>query len=360
MLQKLKSLISVFIIGCSTQMMGCNVEAAEISGFAYATVFGDDNWQKDRSVVAVNIDHMTDVVDIRGQVSTYANAPIRRLTIGHTFNTYRDGSLTVRAGRFSRVDSFFDNVLDSPSASGMALLPMAGYNYRMFQGAFTLMDGVKISAQQHFGDHMISGHYSRGYMVIPDQKEYQNEVLHKVYSGIRLDSMIGDTIELHHEYGNFHSYISKTLYGANAVLIASDATSKYVAANAHQADYTLRKFGVRYDNDDLFVMVERSEGNTETYATNGATKARGFAYDTSRTVGVYLANSWTVYAGQSYGENVVAKTEAKDGFIGLTKRVNRLTISADYHEGNGQGWTDYTAVAPYTWRSYVLSTTYQF
>ena len=362
MWQKLKSLISIFVMGCSTQMMGCNVAEAstEVSGFAYATMFGDDHWQKDRYAVAMNVDYMTDVVDIRGQVSSYENAPVRRLTIGRTFNTYKDGSMTIRAGRFSRVDSFFDNVVDAPASSGVAMLPLAGYNYRMFQGAFTLMDGVKLDAQQHFGDHMISAHYSKGYMVVPDQLEYQREVLRGVYQGIHLASNSGDTLELHHEYGNFHTYVSKSLYSASTSLLANDATSKYVAKNAHEADYTLRKAGARYDGDKFFVMVEHAEGNTETYSITGVTKARGFAIDRSKMIGIYLPERWTVYGGHSHGENVTAKTDARDGYIGFTKRFDKLTISADYHEGRGQGWMRYEASKPYEWKSTVVSTTYQF
>jgi hypothetical protein len=342
--------------------MGCNPALAdtEISGFAYNTTFGDQHWQQSRSVVAANFDYTTNVVDVRGQFSTYENEPIRRLTIGRTFNSYKDGHISIRAGRFSRVDSFFNNVVDTPAASGMDILPMAGYNYRMFQGSFTIMDGIKVDTYNHFGDHALSLHYSKGMMVIPDQKEYQNEVLHKVYPGISLDSMVGDTIEFHHEWHNWHSYVSKTLYGATSERLANDTTSHYVATNAHQADYTLRKAGVKYENDLGFVMVERSEGNTETYSITGNTTAIGVAYDTSKTLGWYFMDTWTAYVGQSYGENVTSKTEAKDGFIGVTKRVGRLTVSTAFHEGKGQGWMRYEANSPYEWQSYVISTTYQF
>ena len=362
MLPKLKSLTNVLVLCCAGQMMGCNPVFAdtEVTGFAYNTHFGDQHWQSDRNVLAINVDNMNDYLDTRAQFTNNEYAAIRRATIGKTIHITGGTHLTLQAGRMSRVDSFFNNLVDSPAASGMAVLPMGGYNYRMLQGSFSIADGWKADLQGHLGDHLIHGHWTHGYMTVMDQMNYQQEVLKKQVQGIQLNSMIGDTWELHHEFGNFHEYISRTLYGATTELTQSNATSRYYATNAAKALYDLNKYGIRYDDDNFFAMAEYSSGYSHTYSQSGQKTSITDAWDQSGTVGVYFGDRWSAYIGQSYGRNLTAHTEARDDYFGVTKRWDRLTISADYHDGKSQAWMKYDAVAPYEWKSMVVSTTYQF
>lgn len=350
-------LLSISILFASTALAESNTE---FSGFAYTTQFGDAKWQESKSIVAMNVDHMHDWFDFRAQVSTYESSPVRRLTIGSTFSVSTRSHATVQLGRMSRVNSFFDNVVDTPAASGMALLPMAGYSYRMFQGAFVLADGIKADYALAFNDHMITTHYTHGYMVIPDQKEFKLEVLKKNVDGITLEPMIGDTVELHHEYKSIHTYVSRSRYAATTTLQGTSTLAKYYYANANIAKYDLDKIGVKYDDSLFFVMLEYTTGYSATYSTVGVRTAKTDAWDQATVLGLYIDNGWFVYTGESIGTNLTAKTNAIDRFTGLTKRSGKVTLSAAYHEGRGQGWMRYEALTPYEWKSLVTSLTVQF
>ena len=108
-------------------LIGTAHAETELSGFIYNTSFGDNHWQKDRTILAVNVDSMNDYVDVRAQFANYEYAVVRRATLGKTIHIGNGDSATLQFGRMARVDSFFDNVLDTPAASGMAMLPNAGF-----------------------------------------------------------------------------------------------------------------------------------------------------------------------------------------------------------------------------------------
>lgn len=334
----------------------------EMSGFAYRTNFGDDKWQQSKSVIAINVDHMHELFNVRAQISSYENSPIRRLTIGKTFRLFdvEKSHTTIQVGRVSRINSFFDNVIDTPATTNMAILPMAGYSYRMFQGAFVLVDGFKIDQTIIIDNHMFTMHYTYGDMFIPNQKEFKLEVLKKDISGITLESQIGNTVELHHEYDCWHTYISKSKYSSSTTLQDSNATAKYYYNNANITKYDLDKVGIMFDNDNYFGMIEYTVGYSAAYSINDVRTAKSDAWDQSTVIGVYLNDGLFLYTGESIGRNLTAKRDAVERFTGVTKKNNNATLSIAYHEGSGQGWMRYEALGPYEWKSLVTSLTVQF
>lgn len=357
----LKHLLLLISLLCPSVAIAEPIESnTEISGFAYTTQFSDQSWHNSKTVMAINVDHMHKFFDIRWQITTYENSPIRRLSIGTTRYITEHSYATFQLGRVSRFNSFFDNIVDTPAASGMAMLPQAGYSYRMWQGAFVLADGAKLDYTLGIKDHLVTAHYTRGYMVIPDQKEFKLELLKKNIDGITFEPNDGNTFELHHECKDYHGYISTSRYAVNNTLQSNTPTAKYYYTNANIAKYDLYKAGLKYDNGKLFGLVEYTNGYSHVYSITGTLKAKTEAVDQAVVLGMYFGEGWFIYTGESLGTNLTAKTNALENFTGITKRLKSLTMSVAYHEGRGQGWMKYEALPPYEWKSVVTSVTYQF
>ncbi len=127
----------------------------QASGFLFGTYFSQHDWYADRQQIAINGDITSDWVNFRTQVNSRDDGTLRRVTIEKDFSIGKKGEVTLKYGRFARVNSFFDSVTDTPAAAGMALLPQSGYNYRMYDGSFVLMDGYQIVPKVHFGDNLV-------------------------------------------------------------------------------------------------------------------------------------------------------------------------------------------------------------
>jgi hypothetical protein len=237
---------------------------------------------------------------------------------------------------------------------------MGGYSYRMFTGAFVMMDGVKLDTSWRASKHLVTLYTSAGYMVIPSQYDLKQELFHIDIAGVRLDPTLGSTVELHDEFGNWHTYIAKSEYRIESVDTGNTPTSRYIASNYATAEYILDRVGIKFDDNNFFAIVEYLNGHTQAQNKTGRITSVVDAIDYSVTVGKYCGDGLSAYMGHTKGQNLTAKTNAEDMWVGGTKRVGSFTASLDYHVGYGQGWMRYDATPNYKWNSFVVSTTYQF
>ena len=332
----------------------------ELSGYAYTTIFSDHQWYDNRSVAAINGDFMYDHVAVRGQASTYPDIPIRRLTI-ETDTHIPNGELVVKVGRFSRVNGFYDNIVDTPASSHMAILPQSGYSYRLFSGAFSIMDGIKSETSWVVHDNRIATYLSYGHMVIPCQSDLQNEVLHKNIPFLELRSIPGYSAELHDEVGPFHIYIAESMYGVTMDSINSkDRTSNAVAKTYHVVHYHLDKVGIKFENDFWLASTEYFKGNTHAFTQTDVVTYHLDAEDFNVVLGAYVKEHWFVYTSKSHGHNLTAGTSNNENVYGVTYAYRPFTVSVEKHLGAGNGWQKYGVPPSADINSWVSTITYQF
>lgn len=340
----------------------------EMSGFAYATLFSDSNLHDNRYVTAMNADYSTDLLDFKGQISNYTESPIRRLTVERSFSIGKKSDVTIKLGRFSRINSLYNNILDTPASTSMAMLPMASYPYRFFSGAFTIMDGAKVDFQTKLGDHALSTHFSYGDLVIGSQDSLQNEFFRTTIKGMELASTPAYTVEQHYEHGDFKVYASRSEYNAYSKVTELNPTSNYIVSTYKTQNYHLDKAGIKWDNGKYLVMYEASNGdltaasviNTPTYSETST--------DNYLLVGFRPTPSVLIYTGQSISDGqindmasrYIIPTGNKDTFAGISSNFGKAFIALEYHRGSGQYWMKYDALAPHTWSSWVTSVAYQF
>ena len=150
-------------------------DALQVSGFVYATEFSDSDWYNGRNIAAVNIDYDTNLLAFRTQLQSYDNQHIRRLVAEYSMSPFSNVEFIGQVGRFSRVDALFNGVTDNPASYQMAMMPNAGYSYRMFNGAFVIMDGVTLQTSWRNQDMLIKVRYSEGKSAIPSQSDIIEE-----------------------------------------------------------------------------------------------------------------------------------------------------------------------------------------
>lgn len=329
-----------------------------INGFLYNTSFSQTSFHEPRTVLAVNFDADYGPLAFRAQAGTY-DETVRRAVVEYSTNIGEVSDITYQAGRFARVDSFFNGIVDTPASSQMAMLPLAGYSYRMFNGAFVLMDGQQIVTTTRHDDIRYSFRAATGHMVIPSQKDIQLEAIHKTDSQLDMvNRKQSYDLGFHIETQNWHWYVARNYYTLNLETDAKDRLHKYIVSKYAEFDYTLDRAGVRYDNKKWFISTEQGNGRTFALSSKNVDTGKLIAEDMNVVTGIYYNNT-VFYTGYSEGRNRTAGTKNTDSFIGITQNYKRTTISLDYHNGNGIGWSKYVNGSP-NWSSFVASITYRF
>lgn len=342
----------------------------QISGFVYATMFQDQDWQNDHYVAATNIDYDFGRWAVRSQISTYKEDPVRRLVLEYSHPITRSLEATYQVGRFARLETFVDGVTNNPGVTGLAVMPMAAYNYKMFNGSFVLMDGVSGKLTYSDGhDGLWSVRYKVGKMVIPEQHSIQMEAFRQEPSGtnkVRLDPRNDSRdIGFHYENNQWHLYLAQNTYQLTTVNLGGSAFAQNVANTYQHIDYRIARAGAKWDNQKYWVQTEWSHDTTKYTNNLGVTTPGTNAFNNNLYIGKYLGDNWNVYYGISYGHNKTARTFNRDKLIGVTWNKGDWTVSTEFHSGLGNSWRKYDApkvAAPDlpSWNSLVTSITYRF
>jgi hypothetical protein len=340
-----------------------------VNGFIYNTTFGDKDWQNGRTVAAINADYFLGSFAARTQLSSYQDQHIRRAVLEYSHPIGSNVEMVYQAGRFTRLESFYEGITDNPGNYKQAILPFGGYSYRMFNGAFVIMDGVQGQATFKLPqDYLLRARYSQGKMTVPSQSDIQKEAFRRVFPGVTIDGT-------NHNYDwalalesvNYKWYVSRNRYHMNVLTDGSNATANVVSNTFNLIDYRVDKAGVRWDNQKYVAQLEWFHDITEIWKKNRSlplasnNNAVGFNW----MLGTYLNDNWSVYAGRSYGRNKVAGSHNDDNYAGVTWNDGPWTVSTEYHKGNGFAWRKYDApfvAAPNVpkWSSWVASVTYRF
>lgn len=332
-----------------------------VTGFVYNTTFSQSNWHDNRSVAAVNLDFDYGNFAARAQIGTY-DSVISRGTLEYSTPIGEQAAVIYQVGRFSRVTAFNDNIVDAPASWNMAIPPFSGYSYRMINGSFALMDGHRLLVPYRTdAGNMITFKASYGRSVI-SQEEMQREAFKSYNPDIQLRGEHGAyDLALHYETKHWHFYTSQSFYEFSSSTSSSNPRVLYAVNNFKNITYTLNRAGVKYDNSSWFVRSELIKGMTIASNVSDKETSRVDAVDHNIVIGKYL-DDCIVYGGMSYGKNRTSDTRNYDKFVGVTYKHHKITISLDYHIGEGHAWMKYGVPkdADHRWRSWVISTTYRF
>jgi hypothetical protein len=339
-----------------------------INGFIYNTTCADKDWQNDRTVGALNLDYFTGNFAARTQLSTYSDQHIRRAVLEYSHPIGSNVEMVYQVGRFTRLESFYEGITDNPGNYKQALLPMSGYSYRMFNGAFVIMDGYQGQATFKLpNDYLLKARYSAGKMTIPNQPDIQREAFRQVVPNLSIDSTDANyDWALALESIKYKWYISRNRYHMDVNSATTTGLSNTVSNNFNQIDYKVDKAGVRYDDQSYVGQLEWLHDITEIVnKSRSRVTSNNNAVGYNYLVGKYIGDQWLAYAGRSYGRNKVAKSNNQDNYLGVTWSKGAWTVSGEYHWGHGFAWRKYDApfvAAPNIpeWKSVVASVTYRF
>ena len=333
------------------------------SGFVYNTTFSDNTFHNNRNVVALNadIDYMN--VAFRTQVSIHDSLPIRRAVFEFSNIISEKVEYVYQIGRFSRVNSFYNAVLNPPADYQMAMLPLAGYSYRMFNGSFVLMDGHNFMTTYKMDNgNLIRARIATGRGVINDQENVQREVIGKYDQNLRVETDRNNyDYGLHYDTKEWSLFWSRNDYSTNIGTNSNLKPYKQFEYFYNGAEYHLEKFGVRYDNQKWVISGEYGKGVTKSFSKADLKTSQSMSEDYHIIIGNRITENIYLYSGYSVGFNHTSKTKNFDSFIGTTYNFSPFVMSFEYHSGKGRGWVKYSDTSSEkTWNSWVISTSYRF
>lgn len=356
----LKRLILLISILISTTAIAIDY-GANISGYIFYTTFSDTTFHNNRKVVAINMDADIANTAIRAQVAGLdSSSNIRRLVLEQSMSLYGT-DIIYQIGRFGRVDSFYNGVLDSPGDYQMAILPFAGYSYRMYNGSFTTMDGHNLIVKRKLLDNvLVTGRAALGRGVI-DEESLQQEAFHRYDPNIHMRSNNDNTdLSLKLESADWSVYLAKHKYISHQSTNSPYYLYKYYVNTYNIATYDLNKYGIQYDNKSWYIRSEITQGNTNTITSSKQISSSQKSIDYNIVSGKYFYNN-TIYAGYSNGHNLTKEVHNYDRFIGFTNNYKRFTTSIEYHKGRGAGWVKYgVREGLVSWDTLVASISYSF
>jgi hypothetical protein len=335
------------------------------SGFAYATVFEDHNWQKDTNRIAVNLDATYSFIKLSTQIGTSEHdRHVRRATVELSQPIGERTAVFATYGIFPRLDSFHNNATDNPGSAGTAILPLSGYNYRMNTGTFNALEGSELKVVTRvWNDDLITARYAQGKMVIEDEKDVNAFLYSEYRKGIRVEATNNSNdYSIQYETSNWHFLYAKNFYSAESHLHATDPVSVFIASTYKNLTFTSERIGVKYQDRYGWIQTELIFDNAKYYDHQGKMTYFIDADNSYVIAGVFLNDHLSLYSGYSrgHGNTTNGWIKGQDKYIGITHETGNYAASVEYHEGYAQPWMKYGASPPYNWKSWVCSVTYRF
>ncbi len=333
-----------------------------LTGFVTGTAFSDKDWHTAAYTAALNFDVTKGFWAVRGQIAEPYAQPIRRLVAERSIFVAQGNEVLVQVGRFPRIDSFYNNVTDTPASAEMAILPLAVYNRRIVKNrTFNSLDGAQIIYTiQTLG--IVRLHADYGKMTVENQCETQIEASKlPCRTGYRIDGIRGNyDYGVTYEINNFTLLAYRGDIRAKTVLLnPKDITSVVLSTKASSIDYDTVKFGARYDYHHKWWVQTEMMHNDFSLALPGKPFVSGQrSVNRYVLVGACATDQFCSYASYNHGKNTTGG-KARDLVVGSTYTYNTLTTSLEYHRGSGRSWEKYFAPAA-DWSSWVLSITKGF
>lgn len=334
-----------------------------LSGFATTTVFGDNDWHPNTKSVALNFDTTYEDWAARGQAASSYEQPIRRLVIEHSFPYGPGHDVVIQAGRFPRLDSFYNSVTDAPSSWGLAMLPPGQYNRRMIGNrTFTGIEGVSVAHLTKIGEGLLRVHGDYGRTVVERQCDTQIEATKMpCRDGLEIDGARG-SMDLGATYveGNWTvlAYYGK-LNATTKLLDPSDRVSKALTSQADRILYDAAKIGVKYDDGTWYAQTEVLHNTFKLAKTKSQLVTKQESWNVYLLGGLCLDDGLCTYAEYSRGTSSTITSGANDRAVGATYSMGDATYSLEYHRGLGKSWERYFAISN-NWSTWVMSASWRF
>lgn len=353
-------LISLLV---TTQVYG-DISGLNLSGFAYTTLFQDNDWFDNDSRVAVNFATDFDHVNLLGQIDTQKSQP-RRLAIEYAAPLSDKTSVKFNFGRMVRLDGFYNNVTDSPASHGMSMLPLAIYSRRMLTGTFMLLDGASISGTTKNDGTLMEYGIRFGAPYI-DSNEYLQKEAFRTYAS---------NAQYVRRYNNYDLYYQISIEDHSLLLSINhysidfnnrnpaDKLSSYIAANAARINFDTAKIGYIYDFGRYRFTTEYHYGKTELLSDADKVSAYIKAHSIYGMLGYSISDECEIYSLYNYGRSENTGSQVKDFASGISFDFGRYFFNLEYHDGssNHGTWVKYDAPSgKHTWQSLVVSAALRF
>lgn len=334
----------VLIAGYFAVLSAANAEAIYgTSGFAYQKVYSNNDFRENENRVAVNGYLFTDIagqqINLFGQVATNRemNSPISRLSACLPIKLHDDHESGIRAGKFTRVMGFHNDVSDAPSTARMGMLPQAPYNDLFLTSSFATMDKGAQVYNYWLGEHRsLYTELSVGVVEVGKQDSIQPHLIGTHLSNMEL-SPSDNNWSLFARYEsavNGYSVIAERSYYELewSVVGTPDIYSMMVMAGETEPFMFIDRIGVEIRDLPFDTTVSAEKYWLEAYKESG--DSSGFYGMVRKSLGV----DFDLFAGYSRG-TPANNIWTDDRFIGVSKDVDDWFFSLERHDLRGSSWS---------------------
>lgn len=336
-----------------------------LSGFVTATAFSDKTWFDNTKNVALNYDLQYQDWIVHTQLAEPYKNIIRRFTIEKNFsNDHNDSEVSVQVGRFPRLQSFYNNILDDPGSIGFAMIPLGEFSRRVILNrSFNSLDGIKISHTMHYNKGIVKIVSDHGIPSVEEQCLTQNEISKSQCTPDYSIGGKGGNYDLGITYDDSNLMLTGFV-GSIKMNISQNTTSTNTTKliyNIDEINYDYIKTGIKYSQPKWWVQSELSfidfkviDYNTQYKKTLDLRQWKNYyvlgGYNWTEDFNTYIS-----FSNSTSNKNIVNN----DKLIGATLTKNNSIVSLEYHKGKGYSWKQYFATDE-KWNSWVLSFTQRF
>jgi hypothetical protein len=316
-----------------------------VSGFAYQSVFSNNEFRENTNKVALNGYVHTDIgnqpIELFTQIATNrpASGAINRLSAALPIKLHPDNESGIRLGKFNRVMGFYNDISDAPSTSGQTVNPQSSYNSRFLTASFATMTGLQLYSSHFFDKGVLYADASVGELEMGDQTYIQNLLLKKALSKIELVSPKDNWALFTKWDGNGYTALYEhSFYDIRWEQIApfspmafpgsSDFISKIIISSP-QPWLDAQRVGLSVDLFDYTLSSEKYWLKSG----SGVGNSQGLYWIVKRPAGEY-----EVFLGRASVE-VENFPGSSDNFIGVSRNMGDWFFNVEYHDLTGKGWS---------------------
>ena len=319
----------------SLLLLSISAQASNLyySGFIFNTEVLNDDYKDSKWMLAGNATYNTKLFSLSGQVANKERlSPIRRLHLDIPLPL----DLNFRVGRFSRVMGFYNDVSDSPSTSGMGILPQAPYNDNFLTASFATMDGIQLNYLHTSNFFITYIEASYGKVEIADQKFVQENLFNYHATNIEFGAE-NDSYSLFTklESGPVSILFEYSQYNMKWDIIGQpqnikDFYAQQFALSEPKPNGSIKRLGLK------LWQLSNTELSGEYYKLEASNNDNSSGF---YILGETFLKDFYVFYGYSEA-NTSSGNGSSDRFFGIGRDFENAFLVLEYHNVHGKAWID--------------------
>ena len=335
-----------------------------VSGYVSGTYISNKDWYPSTDRVALNLDMGYKNWAFSAQVANGHKDLIQRAILEYSIPVSERNELNLQVGEFTRILSFYPNLTDAPSTSGMAMYPLGLYNRAFLSNkTFTTLEGINVVDKINLRSGILSVRLDYGSTgEIDSQCQVQGQLIGiHCNPGIKLGGSKDN-----YDYGLIYEspFLSLLLYhnqfrDTNTLLKPNDPLSVSEFNHFSMDAFTSDSAGFQYSfGKGMYVQVEGTLTHLDTAFYKQPMHYTGTTTKEYITAGDCFSEKFCDYVSFSKEDSRKA-IKAFDRVIGITYLEGTWVTSVEFHHGVGSVWEEAFAPNP-NWNSWVVSSTFRF